>query len=154
MHVGKTIMNRIINILCLLMLIGMTVYLIVRWKDIPNLIPAHYNIAGEVDRFGDKISILICPIMSWMLYILITVLECFPQIWNTGVKVTEKNRERVYAILRAMIDSIKLVLVFVFLYLTVCMAELISPSIWFTVADTALILGIIIVSMIRLYRVR
>lgn len=154
MGMGKTIMNKIINILCLLMLVGMTVYLIVKWKDIPNLVPAHYNIAGEVDRFDDKISILICPIMGWMLYILITVIECFPRVWNTGVKVTEKNRRSVYAILRAMIDSIKLVMVFIFLYLTVCMAELISPSIWFTLADIALILGIIIVSMIKLYKVR
>lgn len=154
MRIGKTIINRIINILCLLMLVGMTVYLIIRWKDIPNLIPSHYNIKGEVDSFGEKKSILICPIMNWIMYILITVLENFPQMWNTGVRVTEKNRQRVYTILGAMIGSIKLVMVFTFLYLTVCMAELISPAAWFTLAEMGLIFGIIIVSMVKLYKVR
>lgn len=148
------IVSRIINILCLLMLIGMTVYLIMKWKDIPNLIPSHYSIAGEADSFGEKTSILICPVMGWGLYILITVLEHFPQIWNTGVRVTEKNRQRVYTIIAAMVVSIKLVMVFTFLYLTVCMAELISPAVWFAPAELILIFGIIIISMVKLYKAR
>ena len=30
------------------------------------------------------------------MYIFLTVIENFPQIWNTGVTVTEENKDRVY----------------------------------------------------------
>ena len=108
---GKKVINRILNILCLIVLIGITIYLIIRWNAMPKLIPTHYDFAGNVDSYGSKGSVLMMPIMSWVLYILITVLEMFPALWNTGVKVTEENKFRVYAILRLMLDIIKFIMV-------------------------------------------
>lgn len=45
---------------------------------------------------GKKSEMLLLPVMAWLLYLLLTVIERFPKIWNTGVTVTEENRERVY----------------------------------------------------------
>lgn len=43
-----------------------------------------------------------------VLYVLITILEQFPGVWNTGVTVTEENRTAVYRTLKTMIGWVKL----------------------------------------------
>ena len=45
---------------------------------------------------GSKGELVILPIIGWLMYIFLTVIENFPQIWNTGVTVTEENKDRVY----------------------------------------------------------
>ena len=59
------------------------------------------------------------PVMMWILYIGLTVLQHFPQIWNTGVQVTQENRERVYRTLMHMLETLKLLIEAVFSFLTV-----------------------------------
>lgn len=147
-------MNRIINIIGLLMLVALTIYLIIKWKDIPSVIPKHYDFSGNVDSFGKKSAILICPITAWLVYIFITVISFFPQLWNTGVKVTEQNREAVYGIVRNLLSLIKLFIVFTFSYMTVCQVEGYRLPWWFTPVEIVVIIGIIIVYMVKLYKVR
>ncbi len=149
---GKTIVNRILNILCLLVLIGITIYLIIRWNSMPKLIPTHFDFAGNVDSYGDKCSILIIPIMSWVLYILITVIEMFPAVWNTGVKVTEQNKFRVYAILRLMLDIIKLIVVVSFAYITICSVEFMPLGVWFGFVEVGTIFLTITLCLVKLYK--
>ena len=86
------IIETIVSLLCL---IGVVVYLMVMWSRIPNQIPAHFNAAGEVNRWGSKSELIVLPIISWVLYGFITLVERYPQIWNTGVTVTEENCARV-----------------------------------------------------------
>ena len=38
-------------------------YIAFIWKKLPQKIPMHWNIEGEVDRYGEKIEILLIPIM-------------------------------------------------------------------------------------------
>ena len=55
----------------------------------------HYDFAGNIDRWGSKLEILILPVIAWIIYVFMTILEKFPEAWNTGVKVTEENKERI-----------------------------------------------------------
>ena len=107
----------IINFLSLLCLVGTVVFLIISWKTIPAEIPGHYNAAGEVDKVTDKSSLIVLLIVGWIIFIGLSVVEKFPQIWNTGVQVTEQNKEKVYRILKTMIGTIKLLVVLMFSYL-------------------------------------
>ena len=149
---GKKVINMILNILCLIVLIGITIYLIIRWNAMPKLIPTHYDFAGNVDSYGSKGSVLMMPIMSWVLYILITVLEMFPALWNTGVKVTEENKFRVYAILRLMLDIIKFIMVVSFAYTTICSVEFMPLGAWFTFVEVGTIFLTIAICMVKLYK--
>lgn len=151
---GKKLINRILNILCLIVLIGITIYLIIRWNSMPKLIPSHYDFSGKVDSYGSKASVLIMPIMSWVLYILITVIEMFPALWNTGVKVTEENKFRVYAILRLMLDIIKFIMVVSFAYTTICSVEFMPLGAWFTFVEVGTIFLTIILCLVKLYKAR
>ena len=142
----------ITNVLCIVCLVGFTAYLIATWKDIPDQIPAHFNAAGEVDRMGGKGTILMLPIMSWLLYGMISFFEMFPQMWNTGVKVTEQNKERVYNICRSMLILIKMIIVIDFTFMAACMVKGQALPVWFTPVFLGAVFGSIIVHIVLLFR--
>lgn len=118
MKIKKNKYDIIINFLSLLCLIGTVIFLSISWKTIPDEIPGHYNAAGEVDKITDKNSLIVLLIVGWIMFIGLSVVEKFPQIWNTGIQVTEQNKEKVYRILKTMIGTIKLLVALVFSYLT------------------------------------
>ena len=75
------VLEAIVSLSCL---VGVTAYLILAWSTIPARIPAHYDAAGEVNRWGSKSELIMLPIISWLIYGMITLIERFPQAWNTG----------------------------------------------------------------------
>lgn len=144
----------IIEILCLTLLIGLTVYLIFHWGSIPDKIPAHYDWEGNIDRWGNKSDLIFLPMMSWFLYLLITGLQQVPLVWNTGVKITEENEERVYRTLKYMLETLKLIVVADLTYITVHSLMGKSLSGWFTMIVPVAVFGDLIFWIVRLYQVK
>lgn len=93
-------------------------FLSITWKNIPDMIPGHYNIAGEIDKYSSKNSIWILIVVQILLFTMMSVLERFPNIWNTGVQITEENVERVYTNLRNMQTYLKMMIMIYFSYMT------------------------------------
>ena len=49
-------------------------YLAYVWNQLPAQVPLHYNIKGEVDRYGDKSELILIPIMtSLLIYVIFSV---------------------------------------------------------------------------------
>jgi uncharacterized membrane protein len=144
----------VINLFCLLLLVGIVAILIINWNNIPDKVPGHYNAMGEVDRWGNKGELLILPISGWLLYIGLTVLEHFPQIWNTGVAVTEKNATRIYRILKNMIATIKFLIVCVFVFIAANSAFAKALPGWFLPVFLFLIFGSMIFFIVKLVRAK
>lgn len=142
-----------INGLCLALLAGVSLYLIVFWSGIPEQIPGHYNAAGEVDRWGGRGELIFLPALGWIMYIGMTVMEHFPGLWNTGVKVTEQNREQVYRALRTLLETQKLWVVATIAYLTYNTAQVRQLSVWFLPAFLMLGLGSLAVCLLWLFRI-
>ena len=154
MKLKKTAWDWITEALSLALGIGTILYLIVMWKSIPDTIPAHYNAAGEVNRGGGKSELLMLPIIGGMLYFLITLVQQYPEAWNTGVTVTEENRERVYRILRNLIGTTKLMMLLVFSSLTVLSSLGLSLPIWYLGVFLVLLFGSITFFIIQLSKER
>lgn len=154
MKIKRTKFDIFIEVCCLLCLVGIWIYLIVIWEHIPDEIPGHYNAMGEIDRVTGKGSLLILPITTWIMYIGLTVVERFPQVWNTGVIVTEENKERVYRILKSMLGTLKLNVVVVFTYLTVNSAMAKPLPIWFLPVSLIIMFGFLIFFIIRLIKAK
>ena len=114
----KTTFSKITNLISLLSVVGIVLYVIITWKNIPDMIPGHYNIAGEIDKYSSKNSIWILIVVQILLFTMMSVLERFPNIWNTGVQITEENRERVYKNLRNMQTYLKMMIMIYFSYMT------------------------------------
>lgn len=148
----KTKFGRTMQILSVLCLTASTLFLAAGWNQIPEKVPGHYNFAGEADSMTGKGTLILIPVMNWLMYLGISALEHFPQVWNTGVEITAQNRERVYRVLYHMIVSMKLSLVLIFSFMTVWHKNY-MPS-WFFTAAMLLTFGPMLFFLIQLWRAR
>jgi len=154
MKVKHSIYDAAIHGCCLLMLAGVTVFLAAAWKSIPAVVPMHHNFAGEADGWGPKSELLSLPVLAWAMYLLISALERFPNIWNTGIRITEENKERAYRTLKNLIASVKLIVVGVFVFLTVETALTFDLPAWFLPAALGILSGDIAYWIWKLVRFR
>ena len=146
--------NVFADIVCLVLLMGVIIYLFVAWGSLPDKVPGHYNAAGEIDRMGSRYELLITPIVGWLMYLGISVVERFPQVWNTGVTVTEENKERVYRVIRNMLSTLKIIMILIFVFLTINSSLSTPLPVWFTPTYIILIFGTLILFIIRLIKVK
>ena len=142
------------SIVSILSIVGVAVYLILAWKTIPDQIPGHYNALGEVDRWSNKSELIVLPIISVLLYGLITLIERYPQIWNTGVRVTEENRAAVYRLLKSMIAVVKMFTLLMFASLTMISSLGLNLPMWYLLVFLVVLFGTIVYFIVRLTRLR
>ena len=154
MKTENTRADRILDLLGWILLIGTLVYLILGWPSFPDQIPMHYNGAGEIDRWGGKGEIIFIEVMMWILYLGIGVVEKYPQIWNTGVEVTAKNKEKIYRTLKYMLKTLKFLTALIFAYLIVNSLQSVPLPGWFTPVVVILVFGDMAFWLICLFRIK
>lgn len=51
------------------------IYLAYIWNELPEKVPMHWNIKGEIDRYGEKLELLIIPfLLPFLVYIIFLVI--------------------------------------------------------------------------------
>lgn len=101
-----------------ILLFGLSiVYLVSVWSLLPAEVPAHYNMAGEVDRWGSKWEMVIVPIIALMMWIGMAVLERYPHVYNY-LNLTKDNVRAQYKNARLMLNVVKNIIVLLFAYMT------------------------------------
>lgn len=148
--IQRNIYDIFVEIICLACLFSLLIYLIIGWGSIPSEIPGHYNAAGEINRITGKGSLIGLYITTLIMYLGMTGLEKLPQMWNTGVKITEENKDRIYRILKNLMKTSKLIVVLVFTLMTINSALAKTLPGWFTPVSLVLLFGSIIYYGIKL----
>lgn len=144
----------ILEVLSILFIIGLLAFFLFSWGSIPDKLPGHYNAMGQIDRMTGKGHLIINYSIMLIMYLGMSILERFPQAWNTGVRVTKENRIRVYSVLKSMIKTIKFILVATFTYIILSAANEKALSWWFTPGILILTFGTLAYFLIKLYRNR
>jgi uncharacterized membrane protein len=103
-----------VEVLGFLVLIGFWIFTIHFYPSLPEVIPTHFGGGGEPDGFGSKETILGLPIVSTVLYVMLTVFSRFPHKMNYTVSITETNAEMQYRIMTRMIRVLKVFVLAVF----------------------------------------
>ncbi|MEI6435586.1 MAG: DUF1648 domain-containing protein [Bacteroidota bacterium] len=101
-------------IVAILSFIGYSIYWFPR---VPQIIPTHFNANGEVNGYGNKISILILPGIAMLIYALFTVIARFPYNFNFAGKITPENAPRQYRLATRFIRILKTVIIIIFFYI-------------------------------------
>jgi len=104
----------IVEILCFTLIITLWVLTILNYKDLPEIIPIHYNAKGEADGFGEKSTIFTLPLVATILFIALTILNKYPHIFNYATTITNENALKQYTIATKMIRFLKLVICIIF----------------------------------------
>ena len=84
---------------------------------LPDLIPAHYNIKNEIDRWGSKYEILIIPIIT----ILLGKFLLFMKKWVKKYEVKGNNNEKVVLIIGICLLLIYNIILCMMIYLGLSM---------------------------------
>ena len=108
---------KIVDGLCLVLLVGTTAYATCRYAALPDRIPVHYNAKGVIDGYGSKGMIWLFVAIMWFAVGVISVTELFPKHWNTVVAVTKENRVRIMTLTWKLASTTKLVVAIIFSYL-------------------------------------
>lgn len=144
--------HKLIKYLCIFIQAGTLLYLIFIWNRLPEEIPMHYNGAGEIDGYGSRFTIWLCPAAMLLMYQFMGLVDRHPSWWNTSVTVTRANAGRVYKVMKDMIVTFKLILVLIFSYISLWTATGRNLGVWFLPAVLALTFLPIIIFGIRLFR--
>jgi len=154
MRIRMNLFDIIINILCIATLIGFGIFLLINWGDVPDKMPAQYNFSGEVTRWASKNEIFLMPAIALVLYIFITIVEQFPQIWNIPIKVTASNIGPVYRLAKNMISFAKLVMMLIFVIIPVSQVRTMSIPLWLIFSLIGVLVIVIIGHVIAMMRYR
>lgn len=84
---------------------------ITNYNNLPDIIPVHYNGAGQADGFGEKSTIWTLPLIATVLFVGMTILNKFPHIFNYSVKITKENALSQYTGATRLMRYLKLILV-------------------------------------------
>lgn len=132
----KTTGERIWNIIGGVIFLGSIVYIIVIWKSLPDRVPMHFNVAGEVDRIASKYEMIILPIIGIGLWIFLDVLERKPHLHNYPARLNESNAAAFYLLSRKMMNVIKNLCLILFAFISfeivqVSLGKVDALGIWF-----------------------
>lgn len=91
--------------------------LFIYWQQLPATVPTHFDVAGHVNAYGSKYTLLLLPVIAVIITAGIAVLAKFPQIYNYPVKITPENAERNYRFARMFLRWLNFLMVCFFAFL-------------------------------------
>lgn len=81
-------------------------------------IPSHFSFSGRPDSYGSKYTILILPVIHTLVFVLLTIINRYPHIFNYPQKITNENGMQQYTLATRAIRFLKTSLSLMFLLLT------------------------------------
>lgn len=118
-RVKRTAIVWIVDSLCGVLLLAITVWVACRYGALPDRIPIHYGADGVIDVYGQKSTIWSLVASAWIMVGVMTAVEQFPRLWNVPVKVTKENRRRLLTLTWHLVSTTKLIVFGLFVYLMI-----------------------------------
>lgn len=107
----------IIGIIAVIAIFGVTAW---NYAGAPDMVPSHYNAAGEVDGYAGKGILLFVPIVTLLLYAGMTVVAFFPRAWNYPGKIKPEKLPLAEHYARWLLMGTKLLITALFIYTQCC----------------------------------
>ena len=90
--------EKIVEILTLMIVVFMMIFPYVIYERLPEIIPTHFDIHGEIDGYGDKDSFYALPLTGLLIYLGASILQKYPHAFNYPIEVTEDNYLKLYSL--------------------------------------------------------
>ena len=113
-HIDKTTSEKIWDAVGYTFYIGTIVYLLSVWNDLPNQVPAHYNVIGMVDRWGSKWELFILPGTGLFIILFMHLAWKYPHLHNYPKRLNDSNRKAFYRQSRQLINQLKNISLIIF----------------------------------------
>ena len=107
----------LIEELALAGLVALIVVPVYYYFQLPDQVPIHFGIDGKADAYGSKTMIWLLPLIGGILYIMMTVTNRYPHIFNYPVKINEGNAYNQYKNATRLIRILKAIITVSFAYI-------------------------------------
>lgn len=154
-----TTLDAILETLAAVLVVLLLMFVISSWARLPQTIPVHFNIQGEIDRYGSKSVLLVLVPVILLLYAMMTILSRYPWRYNYPVEITEENHIRQYVMATRLLRFIKLEIMALFTYMeaiTVMAATSgkFALGVWFLPANLIMLTGTTAIYMVLAKKAR
>jgi len=139
--------------ICVVILIGVTVFFVMNYAKIPEVIPTNFDFQGNVTGTGGKGNAVFLLVMAWFLPIIMISTSFFPNLWNIPT-VKPQNYGTAIIITRKMMEAISILMSLFLGYLLLAICGLIPMISAVYVIFSVLLAALIIVPMIFLMRLK
>jgi len=151
-------LDKLVEVTNLIIILFVWINIIYYFSGLPEFIPLHFGFSGKANDFGSKYDIFIPASIGTLLYIGLTVLNWFPQIFYFPNPITKENVIEQYTLATRMFRVLKLSLVSIFVFVVL---KTISTSlektnefgIWLLPVAIALIFIPLIYFIVKLFKV-
>ena len=150
-HTSKTKIDFLSDIVAITLFVGSVLYTVFQWSALPDQVPAHFNLAGEVDNYGSKWMVVLLPLISVGMFALLEFLERHPEWHNYPPRLNEDNAIRFYTASRTLLNRIKNLSVILFAQIQYDMVHVaLGGTEKLNMWGTGIVLGLIVVAIIVL----
>lgn len=117
MQLAKSRIEIALDVISLLAILSMIAYVAYEWRNMPERMPMHFNGKGEIDGWGNKMSLMALPLIGVIIYVGLTLLSKIPHVYNYPSPITEQNARRQYQNARLLIHSMKTIILILFAFI-------------------------------------
>lgn len=150
-NVPATSGEKLFHLLALVLFIGIIIYISLTYHSLPDQIPTHINIKGEVDNWGNKISILGLTLVSVPIFIILYFLGKVPHLHNYPVTVTKDNAVQLYKQSRFMFALLNFEIMGVFFLIIWEFVQIAKGNAGFGDWSFAFIIAVIFITVIYFF---
>lgn len=127
MNTRMRIIDYVLLALAVVCFLFTLVYGCVKLPRLPDLLPTHFNGAGQIDGWGGKSAAVAAPIViGFLLLVILGPILFFPKLWNNTQGVPAYKLPRVIRATRTMMSLMLFFSEAFFAYTLVCVVHL-SP---------------------------
>ena len=115
--IPKTTSIIMLDIAALSISVFYVVFAAMSYGNLPDKIPVHYDLSGQVDGMGGKSVLLLIVGIGLLLFIILKVINNYPHTFNYPVKITEDNALSHYQSAMQMMSMMNVFCAAIFAYL-------------------------------------
>lgn len=109
--------GKILDLISIVIILISVIMTIKYWMNAPDIIPTHYSLLGEANGYGSKNTLFLLLGIEVVIYIGMSILSKYPQIYNYVVVINDSNREKQYNMSTTFVRVMKLELLIIFSYI-------------------------------------
>ncbi|MFC2137457.1 DUF1648 domain-containing protein [Bacteroidota bacterium] len=109
---------RVMDVISIITIIYLIIISTHSYVNAPDIVPTHFDINGNPDNWGSKITLFIIPGLALFFYLIFTIISRFPHAFNYPIKITEENADRQYTLALKFLSLIKLSIIILFTFIS------------------------------------
>jgi uncharacterized membrane protein len=130
------------------LILANTAFVLYQLPLLPEIIPTHFGANGQIDGWGSKYTILIPAGIQLLVNLLLEFLSRHPQMHNYMTKVTDENREKLFASSSGLLVKMNVAIGIIFMTISYSIVKQELPTL-LIIAELMGLFGLIIVHMIQ-----